>query len=828
MSTRVFNIGFAALGLAAGLYLGARSISPVPPLGQFLDPIHGAWAAAVHPELAHEAAATIPFLSAPVDVRYDERAVPHIFATTLEDAMRALGYVVARDRLFQLDLQTRAATGRLSEIVGAQALPIDLQARQLGMPRAAEQKLAALDSASLGRRLIDAYAQGVNAYADGLPPAEWPVEYKLLGARPERWKPINSVHLFNRMGLTLSYIVDERARARAQAVVGRAAAEALFPSNAVIQEPIQPNGQHAPRFDFSPIPPPGAGDSASLVAALLDRIMPDKSDPTDPTHLASNNWAVAPSRSQSGHALLAGDPHLDLTLPSTWYEAHLVVPGVIDTYGVTIPGAPGIVIGFNRDVAWSVTNAGADVLDFYRETVDDPIHPTRYKLDGAWKPMEQRIETFRGKHGEVLRTDTLRFTHRGPLLKEHGEWMSMRWTILEPSNEVVAFAEATQAKTARDFLDALARGYFAPAQNTIVADRHGSIAIRSTGHFPLRPPGGDGMVIRDGSLSASDWRGYWPVDKYPQSFNPAQGFLASANQQPIDPRDQLAYFADDLAFEPWRAMQINRLLRANASVTMDQMRAYQTDPGSYRADLFVPYFVGAANVVRGSAPPAGPLQDAAALLARWDHRYTVDNEGAALFEDAMRRLRDNTWDELAPNGIRRVATPTDGVMLELLSQPANPWWDDRRTPNVTETRDAIVARSLVAAYDSLTATYGPASNGTWRWGRVAHAEVRHLLQLPGFSLRGLTVQGGRGTMNPSVGTSGHGSSWRMVVELGPELQAWGTYPGGQSGNPASIRYADHVPTWQKGALDRLFVPHAPNELPAAQTSATLSLAPRGK
>jgi penicillin amidase len=861
MPIRTVRAVAAALVLVATLWIGVRGVGPaVPPLGQLLDPVHGAWAAATHAALPRSATATIPGLRGPVDVRYDDRGVPHIFATTETDAYRALGYVVARDRLFQLDLQTHAASGRLTEWIGPRALPVDRRVRDLGLTRAAEVNLAAMDSTSMAWKAMHAFADGVNAYVDGLKPAEWPVEYRLLDARPERWKPIDSILLFGRMAWMLSYIPDEAARFAARAQVGDSAADALFPLNSVIQEPIEPARRASPWYLFGPIPPPGRPDtSAQTVASLLRSLGPPGiGGGSDPGHFASNNWAVAPSRSADGHALLANDPHLDLTLPSIWYEAQLVVPGKLDVYGVTIPGAPGIVLGFNRDLAWGFTNTGADVLDFYRETLDNAGHPTRYRLDGQWKPLTLRVEVYRGKHGEVLATDTVRYTHRGPLMHRFGAWVSMRWTALEPSHEIEAFSDAAHATTAREFLDDMARGFFAPAQNMVVADRSGTIAIRSTGRFPIRPKGTNGLEIFDGSTSESDWSGYWPVSEFPQAFDPAQGFLASANQQPEDPSREFAYLGDEHAFEPWRALDINEILRAHDSVTADDMRRFQTDPRSVRARLFLPFFLHAAGVSGegGDTAPTSPPADAsggddkassttaaaapstssdvaasasakaaAGILRQWDGLYTHDNGGAALFEEAMRELRNLTWDELADSTGKRVATPTDEIMLELLHQPRNRWWDDRRTKDTVKTRDRIVDEALAAAYDTLTSRLGPAPTGGWPWDRVARVSIRHLLGLRGFSELNLVSDGGIGTLDPAPG-NGFGPSWRLVVDLDPAgVKAWDTYPGGQSGNPASPEYADRIPQWLAGKLSPVLFPAGAADLPAARTRATLSLEP---
>ena len=834
---KIGRLAGAGVLLAVLLFIGARRIGPAPALGGFLDPAHGVWALARNAELPSEGSAVLASLGSTVEVRYDLRGVPHIFATRDEDAYRALGYVVARDRLFQLWIQSMASAGRLTEIAGPRALPLDREMRRLALPWSAERKLAVIDSMPETAKLIRAYADGVNAFIDHMSRDELPLEFRLLGiSSVPRWEPLNTILLFNRMGWTLAYIAPEIERALAASRVGAAAAASLFPENSPIQEPIQPNGRRAPRFDFTRVAPPGAADSAdaqTLIAALGDFLPASAAaaagGEVNERQFASNNWAVAPRRSATGEALLAGDPHLELTIPSIWYEAQLVVPGALDVYGVTIPGLPGIVIGFNRDVAWTFTNTGADVLDFYTEKVDDDAHPTKYLLDNKWHPLEQRVERYRGTHGEVIAVDTLYFTHRGPMRRENGQWLSMRWTVLEPSNESEGFRLASKARDVDEFQRAMGRFYRAPAQNMLVADRHGSIAIRSTGGFPIRPNGGSGFMIRDGSTSANDWRGYLPPEFAPQGRDPDQGYLASANQQPIDPR--VAPYWLGGAYDPWRAMRINQLLRADSSVTVDQMRLFQTDPGSAFADLFVPYFLNAARAV--SARPAsgidgGKLAEAARLLGEWDRRYTRDNRRAVLFEVAYTELVNRTWDELGIPGQprRRVATPSSAVLAELLADSTNDWWDDRATPR-KETRDDILAASLVAALDTAQARYGDPKKKGWTWNRVRHANIWHPLQLPSLSRLNLPVQGGRETLSPSAGLGNFGPSWRMVVEASSaEMKAWGTYPGGQSGNPASSRYADHLTQWLAGTLEPLVVPKWIPELSAKETAARLTLRAR--
>jgi penicillin amidase len=833
--------------LAGLLVAGAARLGPAPALGAFLDPWNGVWALGRVAELPATLTSDVPNLSGAVTVLYDDRGVPHIFAATPLDAYRALGFVVARDRLFQLDLQTRATGGRLSELVGGDALAVDREQRRLGLAWSAERSWATLDTTSEAARAMRAYADGVNAWTAAMPAAALPLEYRLLGVRPMPWQPQYSLYLLRRMGYTLAYNAQEWTRERVAVLVGSAAADALFPVQHPLQEPIQPGRGPYPRFDVRRLPDPAVqprGDHRRRPESLggvrrsdaaparsspigLDRF---RSSPDEAAAVGSNNWAVSPRRSASGHALLAGDPHLELTLPSIWYEAHLVVPGHFDVYGVTIPGVPGILIGFNRDLAWSFTNTGNDVSDFYVETVDDSLHPSRYLLDGRWRPLERRIERYHDRRGALLAEDTLYWNHRGPLRRRaDGRWVSMRWLVLEAPFQT-AFLEMNRARSVDEWLVANA-AFEVPAQNGVVADRGGSIAVRSTGTFPLRPGNGLGHVPKDGRLSTNDWTGAWPLERYPFVRDPRQGYVASANQQPKDPAEDPGYL-DANWISPWRALRINALLRADSSVTVEEMRSFQTDPGSARADWLVPELLASARATleAGSSGDErhADLRRAAQLLAEWDRRYTRDNERAVLFEFTMRELDRRLWDELdvrEGDGRRRVATPRETILLMLLRDPTSGWWDDRSTPDVVETRDAIVAASLVAGLARARERHGDPESGGWRWDRVHHANVFHLLGISSLSALDLPIQGGPSTLNPLSGGGTDGASWRMVVELGPDVRAWGTYPGGQSGNPASRRYDDRIATWVGGELDPLYVPASVETFQESRVRSRLTLRP---
>ncbi len=875
------------LALAGTLYVGGFRVGPLPPLGPFLDPVGGVWSVARSATLPNEYAASIPSLVGEVEVQYDFRGVPHIWASSREDAVRALGFVVARDRLFQLELHSRAPEGTLTELVGPAALGLDREQRRLGMGWSAEREMRQLDPQSPTSRLLRALADGVNGWIDAMGSADLPFEYHFLGRKPRRWESFHSILLNKRMGYTLVYDPQELWRPGVAALVGKAAADALFPVDHPIVQPIQPNESPEPRFDFAPLPPPGepttdADRIARLYAETQDALAltnrplpllplgwgnvrgpaPGDVEGAAPVwgedvggcprvgigcagpapgavggremkgcprvgigcagpapggvggRAASNNWAVSPSRTANGHALLSGDPHLALTLPSIWYEVHMSVPGEMDVHGVTIPGYPGVVIGFTRDIAWSFTNTGADVVDFYRETLDDDIAPTRYRLDGEWRPLERRIEEYRDQGGEILTADTVYYTHRGPLRRSQDGALSMRWTALDQPLATESLAGALASTSVDEWLEALAT-YTGPAQNMIVADRAGNIAIRSTGLYPIRPCDGSGLVVRDGSESANDWQGYWPVGSYPTAVNPDQGFLASANQQPIDPALGRRFLGANWP-APWRAMRINQLLAADSQVTVKAMRSFHTDPGNVKADLFVPIFLEA---VEGKAD----LEEAHRLLAEWDRRYTKDNERAILFELAMNELVFRTFDELYLPGRRRLAArPSPSVIAGLLRYPNSPWWDDRRTDRM-ETRDDVLSASLAAALESAKEQHGDPNAGGWRWSDIRHANVNHLIGLPALSRWNLPVQGGPGNLNPSSGSGTFGSSWRMVVEMASEVRAWATYPGGQSGNPASPWYADRVDQWVRGELDAVLSPRQSSDLTADDVVSVLTL-----
>jgi len=729
--------------LAACLLVLNQQWGTLPAIGPLLDPYHGIWSVARSANWPASGTATIPALSDSVVVVYDDRAVPHIFSNTVADAQRALGYVVARDRLFQLELQARATAGRLTEWAGAAALELDRSSRRLALAATADEEYRTLvaEDAPVVNALA-AFAEGVNAWIDQLDRRDYPIEYRLLNAKPERWRPVYSLYLLKRMSLTLSFSRHDRQYPALASLVGAEAARALITRNNPIQEPVAPNGTGKPRYDFDQLPPPRLTQTArSVNGAAPSPLWGNESMNEVEFPVGSNNWAVAPTRSANGSALLAGDPHLGLTLPSIWYEAHQVVRDTLDSYGATLIGTPAIVVGFNRHVAWTFTNNSADVVDYYRETVDSVLTPQATLLDGEWRPVQQRIEEFRDQRQHLIHSDTLFRSHRGPLIRDDDGWLSLRWTALEPSRTSQAILDMNLARDIHEWLLAT-EGFEVPSQNGLVADRDGNIAVRSLGRVPVRPA--DYQFIWDGRTSASDWRGDYAVEQLPSSINPARGFLASANQQPVDPLVDSTYWGRRWP-TPWRALRIMANLRRDSAVTAETMRQWQTDPGSARADYFLPYLLSAARHTTGNRATDSAAVRAAELLREWDGRYTKENEYAVLFEAVMSEIGAGLWDELLDERGSRIFYPAEATVAQLMADPSSPWWDDRSTA-LQEERDDIIHASLVSGLDATRDQYGePSGSLPVEAGAgigYAGSPFRTFFDCPGWTRLGWPTRGG--------------------------------------------------------------------------------------
>ncbi|MBW3130585.1 penicillin acylase family protein [Hymenobacter profundi] len=771
----------------------------VPPFGKFLSPYVGFWregeTAADFPKRQELA---LPALEQPVQVRFDDQRVAHVFAQNDHDLYYTQGYLTARDRLWQMDFMTHVAAGRLAEIVGPERLEMDRFFRRMGMVYGAQRSLDSMMVDPRTRLALTAYSDGVNAYINSLNSKEYPFEYKLLNYAPEPWEPLKSALLLKLMAFDLSGRSDDLRLSNALGKYGPEVVKDLFPDYPRLEDPIVPVG--SPR-NFTPVPVPPT--PAGFEAAMSGKVPQHEPAPD----LGSNNFAVGAGKSATGYPILANDPHLQLNLPSIWYQMQLSAPGV-NVYGVSIPGAPTLIIGFNQDVAWGVTNTGADVMDWYQIKFRDATK-REYQYAGRWLPVRRVVERIQIK-GQPDRLDTVLYTRHGPIVYDHDEkpfssqtpvHHALRWTAHDGANEVLTFYLLNRAHAYPDYLAALTH-YGSPAQNFIFASNQKDIAIRPNGRFPLKW-NDQGKFILDGTDSAYDWHGWIPAQQNPLSYNPKRGFVSSANQTPVGP--EYPYYLG-WQFSLWdRGHRINERLARMQRATPDSLRLLQLDNFGINAQLMLPRML--ALVAPGQLKPAE--QRVYQELQRWNFSYDADALGPSIYELWYNQLIKRIWEDDfgKQTGLEMRYPNRDRTNTLILQQPNSPWIDDKLTPE-KETLPDLALQSFRWATDSLTRKFGPL-NDDWHWANQKSTDILHLAQLPGFGHMNLNVGGGVGIVNAI--TERNGPSWRMVVALGPQPKAYGLFPGGQSGNPGSRYYDNMIDPWVQGKLPELVFLQKPNE-----------------
>ena len=781
--------------------------SPLPALGQFFSPAHGIWANSRSRLIDRTARqrVSIDHPAARGSIVFDERGVPHIFGPDLAAVSFLQGYVHAADRLWQMDVSTRATEGTLSEVLGARTRVRDAGQRSRGMKRAAElaTEVMARDFPD-DYAALQAYADGVNAYVDALEPSRYPVEYKLLNHSPLRWSPYRTALLMKGMSQSLSGRYDDAAEAKTRRLLGDQLFTQLFPERFPEAEPIVPaDGSYPRRGNVSggaltPLPP-SPNPAPATAPAELSSYGPDPVPRSEAPYTGwaahpdngSNNWAVAGSRSNTGRPLLASDPHLSLTLPSVWYEAQLHTPE-FNARGVGLPGAPGIIMGFNDHVAYGETNAGHDVTDWFRITWTDSSR-TAYLLDGRAEPTQFVVDTVRVRNGPdtVLRTP---WTVFGPVPFREGPYAdhAMRYLghdepgrAVRPHSLAGTFLLLTAARNYDDYATALT-GYSDPAQNFVFADRSGDIAIRPNGLFPLRATG-NGRFPLAGDKAANNWRGYLAPADRPVHRNPRRGFVASANQRTMGNDAAYDYHG---GFGEYRGRYINDQLRRREKMTQRSMKELQLDAYSLFAEELVPLLIARINRRALNAEGTRLLR----LISEWDYRCRPDSRAATLFERWYTRLYRLTFDELPrDSGYVRPELWRWNDLLEL--QPEHPVFDIDSTANFRETAATLTQRVFDELLEELEGDLPPP------WAEERGTRIGHLGAIPGFGSALIRSAGSR--FSPLALSGGHGASWRMVVELGPKPRAWGTLPGGASGHPASPAYDNGIDDWANGRYHEL-------------------------
>lgn len=776
----------------------------IPPMGKFLDPFRGFWKNAESKIPDTKRSFSIPGLKGNVEVRFDKHSVPHIFADNDYDLYFAQGFITAKDRLWQMDFQTRFAAGRLAEVIGPKAVELDRYQRRMGMAYGAEKMVAEMLKDEEIMESMDAYAAGVNAYIDALEPGDYPIEFKLLNYAPEHWKPLHSALLLKLMSATLAGGSDEFYMSNILNKYGPEITRDLFPDYPFREDPIIPEGTG---WNFGPLPLPQAPDTISRANTSWNIKTRERED-----GIGSNNWAVSGARSASGYPLLANDPHLDLTLPAIWYQVQIVSP-TVNACGVSIPGAPNVIIGFNKDVAWGVTNVGADVLDWYNVRFRDSSRK-EYWYDNKWNPVKTRVETIKVK-GAAAITDTVLYTHHGPVVYTADQrprnfpkanniptGHALRWVAHDGSNDTRTFYLLNRAKNYDDYRKALT--YFsAPAQNFIFASADNDIAITSNGYFPLKWKG-QGKFILDGSDPANDWHGRIPAEQNPTVKNPPRNFVSSANQSPTDASYPYYINWEFGAYE--RGHRINQRLAVMTKANADSLRDLQNDNYSILAENILPVLTSLIDTEKLNASEKEGFD----IVSNWNKFFDAGEIGASIFEIWHKSLARLIWeDDLGDPKVPMRYPSRDRNVQLLINEPDSRWFDNVHTP-VRETRTDIVNAAFRFTMDSLDRKYGPLGKA-WQWGNVKHTYVPHLAKVAGFGSRLLNNGGSKSSVNAMSETNG--PSWRMVVALGKDVKAYGVFPGGESGNPGSPFYDDMIDTWTMGELNELLYLRSKDDKP---------------
>jgi len=802
-----------------------------------------------YPQLDGEIA--VAGLDSDVEVARDQLGIPTIYADTSHDLFYAQGYVHAQDRFWEMDFRRHVTAGRLAEWFGESQVDTDAFIRTMGWRRVAEQELPLL--APETRRLLEAYADGVNAYLGQRSGSRLSLEHWLLGVTgpdyaPEQWTPVDSLAWLKAMAWDLrSNLEQESERARLAAVLPFQRLEQLYPAypydrNQSIVTAGGVQGQAwVPAPDTGPVVKPAslgepstseltsaagaalADDEVLSALAFVDTRLDSVSEVLGPAgaDIGSNSWVVSGSRTASGLPILANDPHLSPAMPSIWYQVNLRCRAVTptcpyDVGGFSFSGFPGVIVGHTAGIAWGVTNLGPDVSDLYIER----LRGVEYETPDGLEPFESRQETIVVAGGKPV-TITVRTSRHGPLISdpapEYAEEaaeipgippvgrstsyaVALRWTALDPGRTADAVFGLNQATNWQQFR-AAARYFEVPSQNLVYADVEGNIGYQAPGRIPIRR-GSDGRSPVPGWTGEFEWTGFIPFDALPYQLNPEAGYIVTANQAVVS--DDYPYLLSrDWAYG-YRSQRIVELLEAAGPVDVEAVQSMQLDTKNPNAAFLVPLL-----------PAVGGDEFYAAarrLLDAWDYLQPAESAPAAYFNAVWRSLLARTFQDELP----REDWPSGGdrwfeVVRQLWDDPEDPWWDDVSTPEMVETRDTVVSAALYDARDELTMLLAK-DPSEWEWGRLHDLELEHatfgtsgvgLIEML-FNRGPIRVGGGSSIVSATSWDAAEGyevtavPSMRMVVDLADlDASSWINLTG-QSGHPYHQNYVDQVESWRDG------------------------------
>ncbi|MFJ6863771.1 penicillin acylase family protein [Streptomyces termitum] len=819
---------------------------------------------ASYPQVAGEL--SVAGLHGRVTVARDASGVPQIYADDPHDLFLAQGFVHAQDRFWEMDVRRHITSGRLAELFGESQVETDSLIRTMGWRRVAEREIALLDPRS--RANLDAYAAGVNAYLADRRGADLSVEYPLLELggldyTPAPWTPADSVSWLKAMAWNLNATLSDQVRhALLATTLTDAQVDSLFPTYDFSRwRPIVEPGDSQGTV---PAAPAGAGASATGAAAGAARAaygpMAGASDALAGidqvlgprgSGIGSNSWVVAGSRTTTGKPLLANDPHLSPSLPGVWYQGglHCTTTGPscpYDVSGFGFAGMPGVIVGHNRDIGWGVTNLAPADTDLFVERVTG----STYQYKGAQRPLETRREVLKVAGGPD-RTITVRSTVHGPLISDafpKAKWVAtegripgvertggaeyavaMRWSALDPGRTMDAVFRLNTAGDWDSFRAAAAL-FSSPAQNLVYADRRGHIGYQAPGRIPVRGKG-EGRWPVPGWTGEYDWRGFVPFDALPRSFDPASGYIVTANNAAAGP--QYPYNLTRNWGDGYRSERIARLIEGAGKLDAAAMQRIQLDDRNENAAVLTPHLLA---VTPGEK--ARPAQD---LLRGWDFGQGADSAPAAYFNAVWSNLLKLTfYDELDGN---RAQLHVDGgglwydIVRELLTAPDDPWWRNSRDPRGLRTRDDVLRAAMDDAAKELSGRLG-ADPSQWRWGALHTLTLRNDTLGTGgpapvqwlLNHEPVEVGGGSATVDATGwdASQGYEVNWvpsmRMVVDFADfDASRWINLTGA-SGHAFHDTYADQTELWRRG--ETLPWPSTRSAVTAA-TKDLLTLRPEG-
>lgn len=831
MKGSIANLTAAVVASAGVLFLAFFGAGPLPPLGPAFNPVTGAWTMAADAQVKSETL-HVAGLSQPVQVLLEKDGTAHFVAQTDDDLFVAIGYVQARFRLFQMDLLRRQGEGRLSEIVGKAALDSDRLELQLGLVRTAKAEWNQLSPTSRSWSALTDYAKGVN---DRISEAEsthtLDAMFALLGYRPRPWTPIDSLIVKGDMTQTLNFTDTPLVMALLDKTLGTDLTSEWFP--------ILPPNPQSP-YDPGPYPKSAPVAPIATTASVSDSTATAAADVLQrlaalPPGLVatggdSNNWAVAGSKSATGGALMAGDPHLHLTLPAIWFQMTMDSPGY-HAGGVSIPGTPVVLIGHNQHISWSLTDAQNQQTFYYVEH-EDKSHPGQYEWKGSWKSYDSVTYDIPVKGGTTQHL-AVKLSVHGPVITQRGQTTTVWWAGNLPSQDLEVLLGIDQASSWLDFKNALS-GWYSPTHNFVYADDQGNIGLISAGYYPQLPAKATPWLPMPGT-GDFDVTGTIPYDHIPQSYDPPSGIIWSANQRQVT--DDYPWYIGTTSnfFDPgYRANEIHRVLSPPATAcpppsaiacepkfTAADMMALQTDTRDFLAGEIVPVLVQSLSSEQLSSRESSALD----LLKSWDDHMDVNSAAATVWwtfwQEYLSETFDPWWKSRHVKVDRAALDDSLGQDLEAwtLGDPVNRAFT---APGKGERNAMDVMRKAFHNTVSALAKELGSVPSSWRWGRVHQRELENLAQIAGLSYGPYPDRGDAFTPLAAPDfPSTHGPSWRMVVDWGTHSFS-GIYPGGQSENPASRWYTDRVQTWWDGLYRPML---SADQASVATGTITWSLAP---